>query len=264
MISRASQALAFFAPTKTFRMRNRRPIVSFTFDDIDETAFSNGATVLESNGIYGTFYVAGGLCGTRYERWQLATADCIGVLHEWGHEIACHSYSHPDIQTLRRHKIDEELRANRSFFTKLNSNIRLDNFAYPYGSVGLSQKMFVQDRFLSCRGGRPGINAGRIDLGQLLAMQLYDTALDSEAVEKLIQDVTRRNGWLIFYTHDVAEAPSEHGCSPALLDHAAMVASASGCACLTVRDALVEIGCVPETAAPAGSQDIREPAATRG
>jgi peptidoglycan/xylan/chitin deacetylase (PgdA/CDA1 family) len=200
------------------------------------------------HGIRGTFYVAGQLCGTRYERWQFATADRLLSLLAGGHEIACHTFSHPDVQTLGREAIDRELDDNRAFFAALDRRIRLENFAYPYGSVGLPQKAVVQDRFRSCRGVRPGINAGRVDLGQLLAMRLYDVALDAGQVDKLIDDVGRRNGWLIFYTHDVKEQPTEHGCSPALLDHAARSARRAGCACLTVRDALVEIGYAPEAA----------------
>jgi peptidoglycan/xylan/chitin deacetylase (PgdA/CDA1 family) len=244
--SRASRALAYFLPTKTVRMHNRRPIVSFTFDDIDDSAVANGARILESHGLHGTFYVAGALCGTRYEHWQFANADRLIALLERGHELGCHTYSHPDIQTLGRGEIGDELGANRAFFAAIDSRIRLENFAYPYGSAGLPQKRFVQERFLSCRGVRAGINAGRVDLGQLRATQLYDVTLDAHGIDSLIDDVCRQNGWLIFYTHDVMDSPTEHGCSPALLDYAAQAAKRAQCACLTVRDALTEIGYASE------------------
>ena len=42
--------------------QNTRAIVSFSFDDIDETAATAGAAILESHGVRGTFYVAGSLC----------------------------------------------------------------------------------------------------------------------------------------------------------------------------------------------------------
>ena len=245
VVSRASRALAFYLPTKTLMMRNRRPIVSFSFDDVDESAVFNGARILERHGIRGTFYVAGGLCGTRYQRWLFASSESVRTLSVRGHEIGCHTYSHPDVQTLDRDGVDAELTANRDFFAALDGDISLDNFAYPYGSVGLPQKSVVQEQFWSCRGVRAGINAGRIDLGQLRAVQLYDVTLDADGIDTWINEVRRRNGWLIFYTHDVAASPTEHGCSLTLLELAAARATQADCACLTVREAMTEIGYAP-------------------
>jgi peptidoglycan/xylan/chitin deacetylase (PgdA/CDA1 family) len=44
-------------------MRNRRAIVSFTFDDFPSSAVSNGARLLEDHGARGTFYLTGSYCG---------------------------------------------------------------------------------------------------------------------------------------------------------------------------------------------------------
>jgi hypothetical protein len=45
------------------------------------------------------------------------------------------------------------------------------------------------------------------------------------ALRARIDEARDRNGWVIFYTHDVSEDPSEWGCTPAQLeavvDHAA-------------------------------------------
>src|ERR1700729_1099960 len=73
-----SRKLAHYVATKRARMRNERPLVSFTFDDIPETAFTHGARILEDRGARGTFYVAGGLCGTTEpERRLVSAADCV-------------------------------------------------------------------------------------------------------------------------------------------------------------------------------------------
>jgi hypothetical protein len=149
------------------------------------------------------------------------------------------------VQTLDRAGLDRELEANRAFFAKLNPRVRLDNFAYPYGSVGLRQKRAVQGRFLSCRSVREGINTGRIDLGFLKAVRLYDREITPAGVDELIARTMRLNGWLVFYTHDVADPPSDQGSSPGLLDHAVRSAKAAGCLCLSVREALKDIGAVP-------------------
>jgi peptidoglycan/xylan/chitin deacetylase (PgdA/CDA1 family) len=61
IVSRVSRRLAEFDRAKTFAMRNARPIVSFTFDDIPDSALDNGARALSRNDVHGTFYVAGGI-----------------------------------------------------------------------------------------------------------------------------------------------------------------------------------------------------------
>ncbi|URK86924.1 polysaccharide deacetylase family protein [Rhizobium sp. RCAM05350] len=52
-----------------------RPIVSFTFDDVPDTALTNGAAILEKYGVHGTFYIAGGLEGRIEPDRRLISAD---------------------------------------------------------------------------------------------------------------------------------------------------------------------------------------------
>jgi peptidoglycan/xylan/chitin deacetylase (PgdA/CDA1 family) len=251
IMSRLSRRLAELDRAKTFAMRSPRPIVSFTFDDIPDSALDNGARVLSQNGVRGTFYVAGGICGDEAFGWRFADGESLRKLVDEGHEIGCHTFSHPDVQTLDRAALERELEANRAFFTALDPRVSLDNFAYPYGSVGLRQKRAVQERFLSCRSVREGINFGRVDAGFLKAVRLYDSAITREGIDALVAETVRRNGWLIFYTHDVADPPSDQGCSPALLAHAVRSAKAAGCECLSVREALSRTGAIPAMIAEA-------------
>src|ERR1700716_4257923 len=82
-----SRRLASYVVTKSMQACNPRPLVSFTFDDIPESAFVHGARVLEENGARGTFYISGGLCGTTDASRRLISApDCV-ELHRRGHEI---------------------------------------------------------------------------------------------------------------------------------------------------------------------------------
>lgn len=250
ILSRVSRRIAEFDRAKSAVMRNPRPIVSFTFDDIPDSALENGARALSRHGVRGTFYVAGGICGTEAFGWRFAAAESLKRLVDEGHEIGCHTFSHPDVQTLDRAALARELEANRAFFARLHGRIRLDNFAYPYGSVGLRQKRAVQERFLSCRSVREGINAGRVDLGFLKAVRLYDGMLTPRAVDALVAKTVRRDGWLVFYTHDVADPPSDQGTSTGLLDHAIRSAKRLGCEVLSVREALGRIGIAAGAPAP--------------
>jgi hypothetical protein len=112
------------------------------------------------------------------------------------------------------------------------------NFAYPFGAVSPAAKRHLVGRFMSCRGVVAGIHAGQVDLGCLRAVQLYDSRVDKIRVDRYLEQVVRRNAWVIFYTHDVMHSPTLYGCSPDLLEYAVDRAKALGIDILTVRDAI--------------------------
>lgn len=238
LLSKISRRVTPWLRTRTARIDAQPPIISFTFDDIPDTALRNGARVLEHYGARGTFYVAGGLCGKRYGDWVFAAREELPGLFEMGHEIGCHTFSHFDVQTLARDRLASDLDANTEFFEALIPDLELNNFAYPYGSVAIPQKRMVQRRFRSARGVRQGINRNSVDLGQVMAFRLYDTLLDADAIERLVAETVSVRGWLVFYTHDVDEQPTSQGCTPRLLATALQAAKRHGCDCLTIDAAL--------------------------
>ena len=74
--------------------------------------------------------------------------------------------------------------------------------------------------FRSSRGILPGVNSGTVDLHYLRATPLIDLHIDRDGIDRAFDEAVAKNGWLIFYSHDVRAAPSPYGCSPALLRHA--------------------------------------------
>jgi peptidoglycan/xylan/chitin deacetylase (PgdA/CDA1 family) len=236
-----SRKLAAYVATKRIRPLNQRPLVSITFDDIPESAFLNGARVLEDHGVRGTFYIAGGLCGTADADRRMSTAAQCIELHRRGHEIGCHTFSHSVVQDLDADGFTAELDSNREFFAELMPELTLENFCYPYGISSLSRKLQAQARFNSCRGTKAGINAGSIDLGMLKATPI-DYTTSPRAVINAISETVRLNGWLILFTHDVADQPTWIGCTPQLLKMVVASAQEQGCEVVTVRDGLQRIG----------------------
>ena len=237
-----SRKAARYHRSKPFQMRNRDPIVSFTFDDVPASAQANGAAILDRRGIKGTFYVAAGICGTTDEHWRVIERDNVRALHEAGHEIGCHTYSHVNVETLDADAMDEQCRRNREALRGICGDIQLSNFCFPFGRLSLSRKLQLLTKFDTCRGIYEGINAGTVDLGLLQVVELYDRTLTPEKLDRVLRETRERNGWLIFYTHDVADPPSWIGCSPALFAETLDATLAMGIACMPIRDALVEIG----------------------
>ena len=236
--SKVGRRVAQLLRTKTLRPRRPAPLVSFTFDDVPDSAARAGAAALERHGARGTFYVAAGLMGRQGEFWTHADEADVAALAARGHEIGCHTFSHPDMQELSSHETAAELARNAAALQRCAPTGSRRNFAYPYGSTALPQKQVVQRVCRSARGTREGINRSAIDLGQLLAVRLYDHLMSPDRLDRLVADAVASRGWLVFYTHDVQPHPTEHGCTAGLIEDALVAARRHGCAVATLDAAL--------------------------
>jgi len=228
--------------SKPFVMRNAAPLVSFTFDDVPASAYTNGAAILEDRGVHGTFYIAGGILGATDTHWRVIDREQVRALHEGGHEIACHTFSHVNVDALDAEALDQECRRNRAALRELCGGVETTNFCYPFGRVSLPRKLELEDRYDSCRGIYEGINSGTVDLSLLRVIELYDRTLTRKKLRRVLRETRECNGWLIFYTHDVANEPSWIGCSPRLMRATVEAVQAEAMECLSIRDALTAIG----------------------
>ena len=246
MAGKLTRFLARNIPTKRLAMRNARPLVSFTFDDAADAACTVGASLLEQHQVRGTFYISGGKCGTTSPTGRLATGDQVAALYARGHEIGCHTYSHIPVVGISDDALDRDLNRNRAFLQAVLGKIPINNFAYPYGDISFKAKQHLTPRYTSCRALTPGVNARSIDLGVLKCCPLEQTLIDRERITAFIAQAVRRNGWLLFASHDVAEAPSRYGVRPDLLAFAVRSALAAGCRVVTVYQALRLAGGLPD------------------
>jgi peptidoglycan/xylan/chitin deacetylase (PgdA/CDA1 family) len=218
------------------------PIVSFTFDDAPDSASGEGAELLEAHGGRGTFYLAGSLIDQPSDHWHGLSRDAIVRLHRRGHEIACHTFSHQNSANLDEAAMAHEIERNRAYFRAIDSSIKLENFAYPYGIASIWRKPQLARVFRSARGILPGVNSDVIDLQFLRASPLIDREIDRAGVDRYFDEAVARGGWLIFYGHDVTDRPSPYGCTPHLMRHALEAAGKRNMPIVTIAEALRRIG----------------------
>ena len=191
----------------------------------------------------GTFYVSGGLVGTtKSPDWTAVDVEDIVALHRRGHEIGCHTFSHKRACDLDAESLAAEIERNRRYFRSLDPSIKVENFAYPFGYGAFVRKRQLATAFQSCRSIVPGVNSGTVDLQFLRAMPLIDRRMDRDGIERAFDEAQTNNGWLIFYSHDVADAPSPYGSSPALMNHALEAASRRQIPVLNMAEALLCAG----------------------
>lgn len=238
-----------FAP-KTLHITTHHPVISFTFDDVPDSTLHYGAAILEKYGLRGTFYIAGGLTGTSETSRQLITETGIRELADRGHEVGCHTFSHPNVTTLSGAELQSEIDHNRSFLNRIvgkrngGRSSKL-NFAYPYNAVSYLAYPRMARNYRTCRAGENRINRGAISPQMLYGMEIRQPEIHSEQLTQQIDAVKVQPGWLIFFTHDISETPTPYGCTPAAFEKLVKYAVQSGCAILTVNDALDDYALLP-------------------
>ncbi|HWB49553.1 MAG TPA: polysaccharide deacetylase family protein [Stellaceae bacterium] len=224
-------------------------VVSFTFDDFPRSAWANGGAILENYACRGTFYAAMGLAGTANHLGAMFAPGDLREAHAHGHEIACHTFTHRDCGRVPAGAIAEEIDRNAAALSAMLDGAPIDNFAYPFGGVSQAAKAAFAKRFVSCRGTGRGLNRGTVDLADLFGTSLYSRDFDRDRLCRLIEDAQAENAWLVFYTHDVADAPSPFGCTPAQFQSIVAYA-AENVPVLPVRDVLARLGLLRAAARP--------------
>ena len=79
------------------------------------------------------------------------------------------------------------------------------------------------------RGVKPGINRDGADGALLHAVPLDGGEKGLKHALAWIEEAKRKPGWLIFYGHDVRDAPGAWGCTPAFLKTVVQAVEDAGC-----------------------------------
>jgi peptidoglycan/xylan/chitin deacetylase (PgdA/CDA1 family) len=235
---KVSSRLARHVALQRRRLFNRRPMVSFTFDDAAASAGATGAERLEKMGGRATYYIASGLTGQNDAGYPLIDRDRVRELHLEGHEIGLHGHTHRAVGALSAQHFHDDLQENREWLEAIHEGIRPTNFAYPYGLVSFARKRQLGALVKSSRSVAPGINAGDFDPQFLHCVELADERLTPDRLALYLDIVTRSSGWLIFCSHDIADHPTPFGCTPCLFQRALDGVAARGVEIVTIAAAL--------------------------
>ena len=242
MIGRINRAAARRLPVKLVRSHLDRPVASLSFDDFPRSAWTVGGPILARYGALATYYAGGDFCGRTVDGIDYYDADDLRAVQAAGHEIGCHTFSHLHGPTLSSQALKRDLARNAAFLSETLANTLgsqpPSSFAYPFGDISPRTKLLAARAFPVSRGIRPGVNEGMIDLAELKAIPLERRSWSAAEVERLVAQAKANTGWIVFFSHDVAEDPSPYGCTPAMLEHALDALKAAGIEILPVKSAL--------------------------
>ena len=218
---RLSNLMTRYTPINWVRSHANRPTASITFDDFPKSAWTVGGLLLARYGAKATYYAAGGFCGQTESGITYFDADDLRAVVRAGHEIGSHSYAHIKVSTVGNDALRDDAAQNDTFIREIVGDTPLCSYAYPFGDCSPRTKVVMGRRYASARGIRPGINSSMLDLAQLRAIPIecrYWHWLPDK-IDALIEGAKAKNGWLIFFTHDVSDQPTPYGCTPSMLEH---------------------------------------------
>lgn len=217
--------------------------VSFCFDDFPKSSADIAANMLETRGWRGTWYVAGSFEGTvdpylgkMYEQRDLER------LHQNDHDIATHTFNHRDCTEIKIAEISAQWTRNDDYL-KSRGIEEVSSFAYPFGEVSLSAKRAHAKYNCALRGSKPGLNQRSADLNLLKACGIQQNLGGTARAQRELEKLSRKDGWLIIFTHDVREAHSPWGVTPENFNELLTLVEQSGAEVVTVAQMMQRLEC---------------------
>ena len=211
--TRLSHAAARLLPIRLHKIKNTRPIVSFTFDDFPASAHLTAAPILESFGARSTFFTATGLLGKPHPLWKMADPDAVSDLADRDHEIALHTDCHAPVWQMSASALSAEIQKNLGVLQALSPHQRIENFAYPYGVLSVAGKYQMSRMTRANRSAHPGLNTGWVDLDFVRAYELSDARISVEQVRKILDAAVETSGWVVFFSHELSDSYGPFGTS---------------------------------------------------
>jgi peptidoglycan/xylan/chitin deacetylase (PgdA/CDA1 family) len=237
--------------TRPVTVDTQEPIISFTFDDFPRSALLTGGAILERFGLRGTYYASFGLMGQTAPTGEIFVPEDVNALVARGHELGCHTFAHCHSWDTKTKEFERAILENRAALDTLLPGAFFRTFSYPISPPRPRTKRMVGRHFACARGGGQTFNIGKTDLNYLRAYFLEKSRHDRSAIKNVIAQNRAASGWLIFATHDVSNAPTPYGCTPAFFEDIVECSVRSGARIIPVSEALDSLH---------ASDDLRESA----
>jgi len=218
-------------------LRNRHPIISFTFDDFPRSALLEGGAILEAASVRATYYVALGLMNQEIPAGPAFTEMDLHETLARGHELGCHTYAHCHSWDTHPAEFEASVAKNQQELERHFPGQKFKSLSYPIAWPRPETKRRSLKHVACCRAGGEGYNCGEVDAALLQASFLEKHQSELGWVKRLIDTSVQSNGWLILATHDVGRNPTRLGCETGFFTEVVRHAAGSGAKILPVTQA---------------------------
>lgn len=218
------------------------PLITVTFDDGYESIYKTAMPLLQQYGIHTTQYVLGGTSDQpEYVSWKQ-----IGEMQKGGHEIACHSMTHPDLVKIDASQLNYQLGQCKTELSKRFGTVT--DFVSPYGSANDTTRTAISQYFDSDRNtnGDPKNGVTNADVNTADNFNRYniigvtvhhDTTV--KELQELVAYAKATNGWLVLTYHQADDtSSSQFGVDPAAMNKQLQYLSKTNVRIVTMHDAL--------------------------
>jgi peptidoglycan/xylan/chitin deacetylase (PgdA/CDA1 family) len=170
------------------------PLVTFVFDDGDDTDYLVGKKIFAEQGAVACSAVTTDWINTRN---HLTTAEIV-ALQDAGWEIMSHTVSHPNLRSLSPDDVEAEFSRSKAVLEGLGLTVH--NIVYPFNKSNAMVGEIAAKYYRSGRGGMNAFNAGDIDPYYLKSFTMkHDIPLMKSYIDRARAD----KSWLIFYQHEI-------------------------------------------------------------
>jgi peptidoglycan/xylan/chitin deacetylase (PgdA/CDA1 family) len=223
---------------KRRRLALSQGVLSISFDDFPRTSWSEGGAVLADHQVQATYFMSGGLCGRFYANQEMFTTRDLEEIWAAGHEIGCHTFDHLSAIRSSPEEFVASMIRNRQFIGRIIAGLTLRTFAYPFGHVTLGAKLSCAKHYAFGRGIGRALNRGLFEPAFVGGIGFERRQMVQHDLPRLIEEAARCRGWLVVFSHDVRDDPSDYGCRPRDLDSLIRMAKNAGLAIRPVGRAI--------------------------
>ncbi|RJQ13947.1 MAG: hypothetical protein C4560_13215 [Nitrospiraceae bacterium] len=171
-----------------------RPLVTFVFDDGNETDYTLARDIFKSH--------AGVACAAITTNWlgtkNHLNASQLAELQKDGWEILSHTESHPNLRALSGSEVETELSRSKSILENLGLTVK--NLVYPYNKTNETVKGIAAKYYRSAREGGSMPNPYALDRYELKS---YSIKHNPGKMKNYIDNAYSEKKWLIFYHHQI-------------------------------------------------------------
>jgi len=179
---------------KTSSISKSEPIVTFVFDDGNETDYTVAKNIFSAQR-----EVA---CSAVTTNWinnkDYLTGPQIIELQNAGWEILSHTESHPNLRGLSESQIEAELSKSKTALEGLGLTVK--NLVYPYNKTNAAVKKIAERYYRSAREGGSMSNPHILDRSELKS---YSIKHNLDKMERYIDNAHSEGAWVIFYHHQI-------------------------------------------------------------
>ena len=182
------------SPRQDHSLDGSIPLVTFIFDDGDDTDYLVGREIFARHGVVACSAITTGWINTI----DHMTPAQIIALQDAGWEIMSHTVSHPNLSSLKPEEVEVELARSKAVLENLGLTVY--NLVYPYNKSSETVRKLASKYYRSGRGGTNAFNTGSTNP---YFLKSFFTKHNILLMKQHIDQAYADKSWLIFYQHEI-------------------------------------------------------------